>query len=101
MHAIHDRPPVRTMFSDTSAVAVGSYSVETGKWWQYDLQDEQRAKVRGSSAHSKDDLSINVFELLRIVVSAFNLVVTEAATSATMRDTVLLRGGQPIGRSLG
>lgn len=92
MHAILDRPPVRTMFSDASAVAVGGYSAETGKWWRYDLEAEQRARMRGSSAHSKDDLSINVLELLGMVVSAFNLVVTEEAAPATPRDPVLLRG---------
>ena len=80
------------MYSDASGRAVGGYSVRAGRWWRCDLQEEERTRFKGSTSHNVDDLTINVLELLGMVISAFTLVVVEKARPKHPRDPVLLMG---------
>ena len=77
MHRLLERPARRTLFSDASKTAVGGFYLETGVYWRYELNDRERSRFCGSSGSvgCEDDLSINVLELLGMVVSAWVLVV--------------------------
>ena len=77
MYRLLERPARRTLFSDASKTAVGGFCLETGVYWGYELNDRERSRFCGSSGSVsfEDDLSINVLELLGMVVSAWVLVV--------------------------
>ena len=67
----------RTLVSDASGTAVGGHCLETGTWWRLDLNRNAKSRL---SEHVKrhNDLSINVLELLGMVVTAWALVVGPA-----------------------
>ena len=93
-HAYHllDRMPARSWFSDASASAVGGFCAETGMWWRYDLTPDQCARVRGHQIHHENDISMNILELLGVVMSAWLMVVLLRETPEGTTDCVLLRG---------
>ena len=94
MYHLLERPAKRTLFSDASKTAVAGYCLETGVYWRYDLTVQEQSRFCGSSksVDSVDDLSINVLELLGMVVSAFVLVYLCAERPSATGDCVLLRG---------
>ena len=94
MYHLLERPPRRTLFSDASKTAVGGFCLETGVYWRYELDDGERSRFCGSSKSVADenDISINVLELLGMVVSAWVLVSACAERPSVMGDCVLLRG---------
>ena len=61
--------------------------METGVYWRYDLTADEQARFGGSSraVESMDEISIDVLELLGMVISCEDLP-TQAG------DCVLLRG---------
>ena len=73
MYRLVARTPCRTLISDASKHAVGGFGLETGQYWQYDLSEEELARFCGSSKHlqSQDSFSINVLELLGMVMPAY------------------------------
>jgi len=94
MYHLLERPAQRTLFSDASKTAVGGFCLETGVYWRYELDVQERSRFCGASASvaGEDDISINVLELLGMVVSAWVLVSSCAERPSAMGDCVLLRG---------
>ena len=94
MFNLVSRPPQRTIFSDASKQAIGGFCLETGVYWRYDLTKDEQARFCGSSQAVKgmNDISINVLELLGMVISAWVLVVLCEDLPAQAGDCVLLRG---------
>ena len=94
MYHLLERPAQRTLFSDASKTAVGGYCFETGIYWWYDLTAQIQSRFCGSSKSFRgvDDLSINVLELLGMVVSAFVLVSSCADRPSATGECALLRG---------
>ena len=95
MSHLLERPAQRTLFSDASKTAVGGYCLETGVYWRYDLTDQQQSRLffcgSGKSVRGVDGLSINVFEFLGMIVSAFVLVPSCADRPSATGDCALLR----------
>ena len=58
--------------------AMGGYCLESGCWWRYDFDDNVRSRVR-PKVFGRDDLSINLLELLAMTVTAWAFTV-QAAT---------------------
>ena len=48
--------------------------METGLWWRIDFDDDTRNRLR-AHVQGRDDLSINVLELLVIIVTAWAFAV--------------------------
>ena len=94
MYHLLERPSQRTLISDASKTAVGGFCLETGVYWRYDLDAGERSRFCGSSKSvaGENDISINVLELLGMVVSAWVLVSLCAERPAALGDCVLLRG---------
>ena len=92
MYRLVLRPPTLSLFSDASGVAVGGYCLESALWWRYDLSDAEHANVKGSTVHSEDDISINVLELLGMVLSAWVVFILGGHRPRRPADCVLLRG---------
>ena len=94
MYNIVVRPPVFSVFSDASGKAVGGYSPQTGQYFRYELSYEEQSRFVGSSKHvvGVNDVSINVMELLGMVLGAWLLIVEQNYTPAIASDCVLLRG---------
>ena len=94
MYHLIERPSQRTQFSDASKSAVGGFFLETGVYWRYDLDARERSSFHGSSKSVavENDISINVLELLGMVVSAWVLVSPCAERPAALGDCLLLRG---------
>ena len=97
MYHLLERPSQRTLFSDASNTAVGGFCLETGVYWRYDLDAGKRSRFCGSSKSvaGENDVSIDVLELLGMVVSAWVLASRCAERPAALGDyvcCVLLRG---------
>ena len=94
MYHLLERPSQRTLFSDASKTAVGGFCLETGVYWRYYLDGAERSRFCGSSKSvaGENDISINVLELLGMVVSEWVLVSPCAEHPAALGDCVLLGG---------
>ena len=77
MYHLLERPAQRTLFSDASKIAVGGLRLEAGAYWRYDLsaQEQSRFYRSNKSVKCKDDLSINVLEVLGMVVTAWVIAI--------------------------
>ena len=75
------------MWSDTSGDAMGGYVV----WRRFEFDDDVRARLRATVRYW-NDLSINVLELLGMVVTASNFVTQSDARPSYARHTILMRG---------
>ena len=66
--------PTYTLWSDASGDAMGGWFLEAGAssgvWWRYEFDVDVRSRVR-EKVNRRDDLSINVLELLGMVVGAW------------------------------
>ena len=62
-----------------------------GVWCRFEFDDDVRAWLR-ATVRDWNDLSINVFELLGMVVTALNFVTQSDARPSYARDTSLMRG---------
>ena len=89
-----ERPTRRTLFSDASKTAVGGLCLETGVYRRYDLTAQEQSRFCGSSKSVRgvDGLSINVLDLLGMVVSAFVLVSSCADLPSATGSCALLQG---------
>ena len=94
MYNIVIRLPKLTMFTDASKSAVGGYCLLTGHLFRSELSAEEKFRFWGSSKYVTgfNNVSINVLELLGMLVRARMLVVTERRRSVTAGYCVLLRG---------
>ena len=68
------QPHSRTLISDASGDVVGGFCLEIGLWWRMDFDDDTRNRLR-AHVQGRDDLSINVLELLVIIVTAWAFAV--------------------------
>ena len=89
------QPPTLTLWSDASGNAMGEYVLGpepgSGAWWRFEFDDDVRARLR-ATVRDWNDLSINVLELLGMVVTAWIFVTQSDARPSDARDTVLMRG---------
>ena len=85
------QPPCRIIISDASGDAMGGYCLETGWWWRIDFPEDIRARLR-KRVGQRDDLSMNVFELLGMVVTAWALTVHAGERPEYPGQSVLMRG---------
>ena len=69
---------------------------EPGVWWRFECDDDARARLR-ATVRDWNDLSINVLELLGMVVTAWSFVTQSDARPSYARDTVLMRGDNMSG----
>ncbi len=83
--------PRLKIISDASGDAMGGYCLETGKWWRIDFDSDVRMRLR-TRVLSRDDLSMNVFELLAMVVTAWALTVHAGACPEFPGQSILMRG---------
>ena len=96
LHTFFLRRRLRTLVSNASGTAVGGYCLETGAWWRFDL--DRNAKSRLSEhVHGHDDLSINVLELLGMVVTAWALVVGAGSRPLFGGENVQMLGDNMAG----
>ena len=85
------QPPSRTLWSDASGDAMGGYCLESGTWWRMDFDEGVRTRLR-QKVRGRDDLSINVLELLGMVVTAWAFVGQTGAEPMYQRESILMRG---------
>ena len=87
------QPHVRTLWSDASGDAMGGYCLESGCWWRYDYDENVRSRVR-PKVFGRDDLSINLLELLAMTVTAWAFTVQAATPPQLPRCKCSHAGGQ-------
>lgn len=91
LHSFVLQPHSLTLVSDASGDAIGGYCLETGAWWRFDLNADERARVQ-NNVHTLNDLSINVLELLGMLVTAYLAVVCGSMRPPYRETTVLVKG---------
>ena len=70
---------------------MGGFCLETGAWWRYDFDPEVRARFRVRKVRHRDELSINLLELLGMMITAWAFL-KAGNRPRHPRDTVLMRG---------
>lgn len=85
------QPPSRIIISDASGNAMGGYCLETGWWWRIDFPEDIRVRLR-QRVCKRDDLSMNVFELLGMVITAWALTVHAGDHPEYPGQSILMRG---------
>ena len=95
MYHLLERPARPTLFSDASKPSIGYFCLEPGIYWRYELDPAEQSRFCGSSkaVAGENEISINVLELLGMVVPAWVLVSPRAERPSATGDCVLLRGG--------
>lgn len=83
--------PSRTLVSDASGDGMGRFCLESGQWWRIDFTDDIRARLRNRVFY-RDDLSMNVFEVLGMVVTAWALTVQAGVKPEYPEQSILTRG---------
>ena len=84
--SLYLQPQVRTL---SRGDAMGRYCLESGCWWPYDFDENLRARVR-PKVFGRDDLSINLMELLATTVTAWAFTV-QASTPPDYPGEQILR----------
>ena len=94
MYHLLERPSQRTSFTGASKTGVGGFYLETGVYWRYDIDAAERSRFCGSSKSvaGETDITIDVLELLGMVVSPWVVVSPCAERPAALGDCVLWRG---------
>ena len=69
LYSLYPQRPLCTLWSDASGDALGRYCLESGLWWRLDLDANVRARLRSCKKY-RDDLSMNLLELLGMVITA-------------------------------
>ena len=83
-----------TLRSDVSGDSIGYLfgpEVGSGVCWRFDFYNDVRARLR-EQVRGWNDLSINVFELLGMVVTAWIFVTQLNVRPSYARETMLMRG---------
>ena len=92
----------RTWFSDASFGAVGVLFLEMGVYWRYSLSEEERKRaIRSRKGGNGNRLSINVLELMRMVMTTYVRIVIRRDRSTKEGDSLLVVGGKVIGGAVG
>ena len=89
-------PHVRTLWFDASGEAMGGYCLESGCWWRYGFDENVRSRVR-PKVFGRDDLSINLLELLAMTVTAWAFTVQAATPPNYPGASILMRGDNSSG----
>lgn len=85
--------PVRHWLSDATPKAIGGFCWELRVWWRYDLSvDEQCRLSKDTTCALHNKLSINLLELLAMVVTAYVMVVVKGDLPTVNGEPVLMRG---------
>ena len=84
------QPPSRILISDASGDGSGVLCLESGWGWRIDLTEDIQARLR-KRVCSRDDLSMNVFESLSMVVTAWALTVHAGARPEYPGQSILMR----------
>ena len=71
---------------------MGRYCLESGCWWRYGFDENVRARAR-STVFGRDDLSINVLELLAMTVTAWSFAMQAATPLDYPREQILGEAG--------
>ena len=91
LYSTYRQPHHRTLLSDASGDAMGGFCSETGAWWRFDFNPEVRARFRTTKIHQRDELSINLLELLAMTVTAWAFI-RAGNRPRYPRDCILMRG---------
>ena len=75
---------------------MGGYLLESGCWWRYDFDENLRARVR-PKVFGRDDLSINLLELLAMTVTAWAFTVQAATSPNYPGASIFMRGDNSYG----
>ena len=94
--SLYFRPHVRTLWSDASGDAMGGYCLESGCWCRYDFDENVQTRVR-PNVFGRDDLSINLLELLAMTVTAWAFTVQAATPPDYLGASILMRGNNSSG----
>ena len=84
------QPPSRILISDASGNGKGGFYPESGWWWRIDFTAGIRTRLH-KRVCSRDDLSMNVFELLGMVITAWALTVHAEARPEYPGQSILMR----------
>ena len=84
------QPPSRIPISDASGNGKRGFCLESGWWWRIDFTEDIRTRLH-KRVCSRDDLSMNVFELLGMVVTAWALTVHAGARPEYPGKSILMR----------
>ena len=88
------QPLAYTLWSDASSDSMGGYYLGSesgfGVWWCFDFDKDVRTRLR-ATVRGWDDLSINVLELLGMVVTAWTFVTQSNKQPLYARDTISMR----------
>ena len=85
--------PERHWLSDATLSAVGGYCAETGIWWRYDLTTEEKSRsLVGAKCKANNAISINLLELLAMVMTAYVMVVQKSDRSNIVGAPVVMLG---------
>ena len=85
------QPPSRILITDASGDGMAGFCLESDWWWWIDFTKDIRVRLR-KRVCSRDDLSMNVFELLGMVVTAWALTVHVGAWPEYPGQSILMRG---------
>ena len=94
--SLYLQPHVRTLWSDASEDVMEGYCLESGCWWRYDFDENVRARVR-PKVFGRDDLSINLLELLAMTVTAWAFTVQTATPPDYPGASTFMRGDNSLG----
>ena len=90
-----DQPYSCLLWSDASGDAMGGYFLHaefrSGVWWRFDFSPEVRERFR-QQAQGRDDLSINMLELLAMVVGAWVFIVQSEMRLEYARNSIRMMG---------
>ena len=84
------QPPSRILISDASGNGKGCFCLESGWWWWIDFTEDIRTCLR-KRVCSRDDLSMNFFELLGMVITAWAMTVHAGARPEYPGQSILMR----------
>ena len=91
LHSFCSQSCSRTLWSDAPGNAMEAYCSESGAWWRVDFDEDVRNRLC-QKVEVRDNLSINVLEVLGMVVTAWAFIVLGANTPQHARQTILMRG---------
>ena len=87
------RAPARRYYYDASFTAIGGFSPELKVYWRYSLAEALTLGLKKQSVRKQAGaITINLLELIRMIMSTFVMQITENDRPEYAGDTVLLRG---------
>ena len=84
--------PEEKRCSDASYEAIGGLCLETGVYWRFKLTGEVKRRTVRSKRGKRDRISINLLELMSMVMAAYVMVVMKGDRPEKEGATVLMRG---------